>query len=739
MRWWVWCWLGFLYGQGGCSGYVEGWTLPWALVRVSCAGEEWVLESDSSGYFRLGGLCGDSCRILVRVGRHYIADTLISLPLQGVLELGLWHAGVADVVIWGARFASLLHLDAEAIQSRPEVFLAQQLLEVPGVSLSGAGPLLQKPLLDGLGGTRIVYIQEGIPLASQQWGVEHAPEMDPHMGSELSVELGSRPVRYGTEAVGGVIRLGQESLCSLPSMQGHVQATGLTNGRGAVLNGYLQGTIKGWGYRLQGSGGLLGTLRAPHYLLAGTSAQWGHFSTRLQKTWSCWQLDGLYAQYNANIGIFWGQHVGNLADLEQALSASRPLVTGDFTYHIQAPYQEVAHELARLTIRYAPTSRTMWSCTYARQFNYRAEWDAVGVYARSGLPAARFQLTRHTLQLSWQKGSWEAGLGAHYERNAVGGSYFIPGYERYQPFGYFVYQRQGWMVGIRWEPIYWKVYHVFEREGVRRTGVVLSKVVRWWLSWGLELEKTWPFAHYQITARVAYLARTPNVAELYSYGYHQGRAAFEIGNPHFSLEKVWHARLEGWGETFSWGLSLYYSPSFLYGRIDSPIVSLRGAALSWRYAQEPVALVSWGAHKDWSLGRFWRLRLEGAVPLGWRNASSPAEAPKKTKNQVWRFLGLLPPPNATLSLAFNFARWQVKVGYRYHMRALAWDPALDLRPPPRAYGLALAELSYKVGPWRLSLSGDNLLNTSYRQYPDLMRYYADQMGRQLRFSVSYDF
>ncbi len=738
MRCWVWCWVGLLYGQDPCRGYVEGWTVPGALVRIKCAEEAQVTQSDSSGRFRLMGLCGDTCRVSVWIGRHRVADTLIQLPTGGLLELGSGHAWAEEVVIWGAQHAGPLPLTSQAVWARPEAFLAQQLLEVPAVALGGAGPLLQKPMLDGLGGTRIVYVQEGVILASQQWGQEHAPEVDSHLGSHLMVELGSRPVRHGTEAVGGVIRLAQESLCCLPTIEGRVQAAGLSNGRGLSLNGHVQGTIRGWGYRLQGSAGLLGTLRAPRYLLAGTPAQWGHFSARLQRVWSRWQVDGLYAQYNITMGIFGGLHVGNLADLERAIAAAEPLITGDFSYRIQPPYQEVAHELARLTVRYAPSSRTLWSCTYARQFNYRAEWDAVGLYARAGVPAVRFQLTRHTLQLSWERSRWEASAGAHYERNTASGSYFIPSYERYQPFGYFIYQHRGWTAGIRWEPLYWRVYDVPERQGLLRTGVIIPVLARWWASWGVEVEKIWRLGPSLVVGRGAYLCRAPNVAELYSYGYHQGRAAFEVGDPRFRLERVWHGRLEWRAERFFSGLSLYYSPCFIYGQIDLPIVSLRGAALSWRYRQEPVVLLSWGGYWDQSLGQHWRIRLQGAVPLGWRQASTGRPTGEAIL-QTWRLLALLPAPSLTLSLQFSVKDWQAKAGYRYHTKALIWDPEMDWLPPPRAYGLAFAELRYQLQRWRLLLSADNLFNVRYRQYPDLMRYYADQLGRQVRLGVSYEF
>ena len=70
-------------------------------------------------------------------------------------------------------------------------------------------------------------------------------------------------------------------------------------------------------------------------------------------------------------------------------------------------------------------------------------------------------------------------------------------------------------------------------------------------------------------------------------------------------------------------------------------------------------------------------------------------------------------------------------------------PADDFAPAPEAYTLlgasAKAEIPLRTTTLRLGLSGHNLLDTAYRDYTSLIRYYADQPGRDVRLRVGVDF
>ena len=755
-----WVLLGFLLAQpteAPCETHLTGQKAPQLEIRLSGrAFSPLNVPAFRERFSWRIPSCRDTIRVQVFQGQKPLLDTLVItgeglkdtvffeggwIGFEGGLEGKVVSRPIATVVITGS--AGHLHqVEVGAVSPRPEGLLAQQVSGIPGIYLAGAGPLLQKPLLEGFGGTRVTYLQEGLPLASQQWGEEHAPEIDPLSAERVYVELGARPVLYGTEAVGGVI--GTETPLNYKKpLTGRFSLTGLTNGRGGLLSGTLGGHYRTYHYRLHATLNRLGTLKTPTYFLTGTASEQAHFAFHLRKTWQKIVLSAHYSQYNAIFGLFQGSHVGNLSDLQRALEAPIPPVTSTFTYQRLPPYQSTTHELTRFQLRYFMSEKALWTFTYARQYNRRSEWDAVGVYARAGKPAIDLQLTRHSflqeMLLSLpQDNRLRLGLNFHYERNYAQYAYFIPRYEKYHPAFYALLSKSFWEAGIRVEPLYWVAYGVPERAGRLLTGRYWPRLSAWWAAWGAELQRQWLLSadtsgtSHVFTFRVAYLQRPPNAAELYAYGYHQGRAAFEIGQPTFQTENIAHLHLDWLYLRTYLCLSAYYSPSFIYARVDSPIVWIRGTSLAYRYQQAPATLLSLTGRYVQPFFDFLTVTLQGGML--WASY---------LREGAWRPLPLLPAPYIEPSV--EFARWGWRVWAALRLTAHQWryDPQADLAPPPPGYGLLSAGIQYQPRAarleWTFSLSGDNLLNQPYRQYPDLMRYFANQSGRQVRLNVRMEF
>ena len=76
-------------------------------------------------------------------------------------------------------------------------------------------------------------------------------------------------------------------------------------------------------------------------------------------------------------------------------------------------------------------------------------------------------------------------------------------------------------------------------------------------------------------------------------------------------------------------------------------------------------------------------------------------------------------------------------------RQRRFDLDADFAPPPPAYALLGAEagIAVPLGAQRLtfSLTGRNLTNTRYRDYTNLLRYYANEPGWDVMLRVSLDF
>ena len=61
-------------------------------------------------------------------------------------------------------------------------------------------------------GNRILIINNGARQTGQQWGADHAPEVDMNGSASIRVIKGSDAVRYGSEALGGIIVMEQAPL-----------------------------------------------------------------------------------------------------------------------------------------------------------------------------------------------------------------------------------------------------------------------------------------------------------------------------------------------------------------------------------------------------------------------------------------------------------------------------------------------------------------------------------------------
>jgi iron complex outermembrane receptor protein len=85
----------------------------------------------------------------------------------------------------------------------------------------------------------------------------------------------------------------------------------------------------------------------------------------------------------------------------------------------------------------------------------------------------------------------------------------------------------------------------------------------------------------------------------------------------------------------------------------------------------------------------------------------------------------------------------MSITYSYNFRQSNIQEAQDILAPPPAFGL----LDFTIGlkevwsgyVYTLSLRGNNILGTRYRQYMDRLRYFADSPGRNITLDIGIEF
>lgn len=96
--------------------------------------------------------------------------------------------------------------------------LMQTLEKVPGVNAMTIGSGQSKPQIRGLGFNQVVVVDGGIKHEGQQWGADHGLEIDQFAAGTVEILKGAASYLYGSDAIGGVIRVNPPLPPALHSM-----------------------------------------------------------------------------------------------------------------------------------------------------------------------------------------------------------------------------------------------------------------------------------------------------------------------------------------------------------------------------------------------------------------------------------------------------------------------------------------------------------------------------------------
>lgn len=756
----------FSYGQvEPCSISLSGTVidehdkegLSYAEIFIPAIGRGAV--ADAEGNFKIDALCAG--KLMVRVmhlGCEPIERTL-NLTKNEVLQFRLEHHAhelkefeVArerpDENVGQARSV----LDKSEMENSGGRNLTEMLSRIAGVNVLSTGPTIGKPIIHGLSGNRILTLNQGIRQEDQQWGTEHAPNLDPFSSDVLTVVKGAASVQYGSDAIGGVIITEPVELPRSEGVSGEVRGVGQLNGAGGGGNAILQGGLKGlrgFGWRIQGSGKILGDSRSPEYVLSNTGMNEQGFSGAVGYRTIRFNAALYYSWFARELGILRASHIGNVTDLEAAISSGRPWYVGDFTYDIGSPRQKVEHQLAKAEVGYAVSDRGRVVLTYGFQTDGRSEYD-VRRGGRSGVPALDLSLTSHTGELVFKhwlgsKVHGKLGMSGLFQRNinqpGTGIRPLLPNFEK----------RTGGLFLIEHLPI----SDLLELEAGARIEGTFIEVAKYDLEGDLvrprheftnhafALGANWTVKDsVRLRVNLASAFRPPHVSELYSEGLHHGAAAIENGNDQLKSERSVKGTLDLEAIWFRGKLhtdiTVYMDGigNYIYLRPQGVQLTIRGAFPVFNYVATNALLYGSDATLEYDFVRHWSIRSRSSIVRG----------RDRTRNE-WLFQ--MPADRSENSLVYSLAKvggWkavEISVSSTYVARQTRFPVGLDFSVPPRSYHLigmqASATKAIGKHELRLGISGTNLFNAAYRDYLDRFRYYADARGTDLSVWLRFSF
>ncbi len=733
---------------------------PLAYASVHIVGTNLGATTDEEGTFILYNLCEDSSyTIAVSHIECEHKTQVIRLVENKVFHFYLHHHVLSEVLVLERAVApqaaqAAESLSGEALTQRQALPLGEALRQLPGVSVLNTGTTIAKPVIHGLHSNRIAIVANGVTLEGQQWGAEHAPEVDPFTAQRISVVKGAAGVRYGVGAIAGAVVLEPAPLRQRPGVGGWLYSGLNSNGWGGTVAGAAdwkpqQGSLA---LRLQATAKRSGNLRAPDYWLSNTGLEEVNLSALAEGRTGLWRHEAILSRFAQRIGILQAAHIGNLTDLQRAIGRATPLNNDDrFTYFIARPFQRVQHYTARHRVKRALSDRWKLSAQYAMQFNLREEYDVVRrTGSAADRPQQRFRIWTHALDAAIEHEPirhWEGGMGGQllYQYNLVGRGGLIPDYQSWGGSWW-------WLERWRHFPKPWEV-EVGLRYDYRRTAAsttgslyeVDTTVYFGGLSANLGLVRRLG-QRVRLTLNTGYAWRPPHVNELFARGVHHGAATYEEGRPDLQPEKAWNSNLSAHYEHQRlWGaLTLFRNQvqNFIYLDPQRTLVlTSRGAFPAYFYTQANAML--YGADASLSVPLPVGLAFEGRASLlrAFRMVPDSAEG---TPQRDW--LPLMPADRFQYGLYWsNMRNTKQPSDQTPHTYArLTGTTALQQTRIPKEGLLAEAPSAFTV--WSLEvghtftlrkrpgqsletgLTARNLTNARYREYLNFFRFFVDEPG-----------
>ena len=652
--------------------------------------------------------------------------------------------------------------------------LGESLKSIAGVNSLQTGPSISKPVIHGVYSNRILILNNGVRQEGQNWGNDHAPEIDPFIATKLSVIKGPASIRYGSDAIGGVVLVDPKDMpksdgrksdgrpgqggASGPTgtIDGEVNLVGMTNGRVGAASGMIEGAagkqLDGLSWRLQGTVKKAGNAQTPTYYLGNTGYNEDDYSATLQyhKTHAGGQL--YYSDFHSTIGIATASVIGSEADLYQAFARSQPADTAKFTYSIQRPYQTVDHHLLKASGYVDLGSAGRLEGVYAFQRNVRKEYDADLSYNSQtsnvdNIPDLDFELNTQTADLLWEHapiahtitGSIGANFITHgnYEQ---GTSYYqlIPNFVDYGG-GLFAIERAElgkWLLegGVRYDYRWLRAYALDPtnpRVEVRPTYD--------WRDPTFNMGVKYRFGEaFSALYNFGTAWRPPQVIELFADGIHQSAASWEIGDSALTLEKAYNNNL-----SFTYGSKrlavelggyVNYFHHYIYLKPDlSTVQTSTGAYPAFTYTQVNALFTGMDLSITYNITDHFSFTSKTSIVRA-RNETIhdwlifiPADRTDNGLRYTWDSLG-------------RIRNFHIGVGNLGVAKQSRVPPNSDYTAPPAGYDLWSADAGCSL-PWGkkgidLNLAVTNLTNVSYRDYLDRFRYYVNALGRNVVLRVT---
>ena len=671
---------------------------------------------------------------------------VISLEVDETLLNELMVTAVKDSLTESIR--SITVLNKQELDKRRGQTIGQMLQSLPGVTTMTTGPAVSKPVIRGLHSQRIALINHGVTQEGQQWGSDHAPEIDPFSPDRLEVIRGAAGVEYGIGAIGGVIRVDTDPINRSDIIDGTVSLNGYTNnnqGAGSLrLEGGL-GSSKKIGWRIQTSYRNASDSESPRDVIRNSGFRENDVATTINYTHKKITHDLHYSHFSTNLGIFRGAHIGNVSDLERAIELGRPTVDFQSSRGIDNPRQEISHDLLRYEGILKTKNNHSIQLNVGWQENRRKEFDLHRTFSNDPSvlddPAFDLELTTWTADLKLKhtvtsSGLWgSVGITSMKQANVrqTAGS-LIPNFSSWTVGAFAL---ENWSsdsdkvtleAGLRADVHWREVFTVEDRSVIENNFTYFSPSFVGGVTY--KFTDTW-----SVSGTISTAWRPPGVNEQFSDGVHHGTARFEQGNLDLDPERSFNTdvTLRHNGRRTYWQFSAYNNIIDNYIFLepgDAPVLSIRGSFPFFNYEQIKARISGFESLFEYQFSRQFKTGSSISLLRGWdRTRETPLIFMPSDRFNLFTHYDL---PNGGNKI---FTDRYLELRGTIVRRQTHFPKGVDFAPPPDGYKLLDIEAGTKVDLGNrditLSIVVSNVLNSSYRDYLSRFRYFIDDPGRNV--------
>lgn len=589
------------------------------------------LMSGLKGDFSFNPVSSGDYRLKISYIGYHSVDTLLAVHSDMNLHFHLEEDTTLldQVVVSASGTRSVSHVEKvtnQELVSRFTGSFAKTLESVPGVNAMEIGAGASKPVIRGLGFNRIAVAENGAKQEGQQWGADHGLEIDAFSTEEVEVIKGVGTIEYGSDAIGGVIKINNEKIPQVHSFSGGATVFGKTVNDSYGASVQLKAREDNFFYKFKVTAQDYADYRVPTDKIYYLNTQIPIYGKRMKNTaGNNLSLYGQIGYVNNRVknilsisnvydksGFFPGSH--GLPDITTVVD------DGDHR-NIELPHQNVNHFKVVNSTAIDLTDTEKLSFVLAFQNNKRQEKSRFHTHfsnqqAPVSNPDLELQFSLNTFDasakyeyLSPNNHKSTIGVQYNYQNNTIAGyGFLLPEFKKsgigaFAIHEHYVNSQFVWEAGLRADyaqidikPYYDGILYEFLIDGGHSTESAHDYAQR-----SRPLDKDFTSvngmigAKFELTPQINLGAtlgtnfRFPTAIELASNGVHHGAFRHEKGNPDLKPEQglAFDFRASYETESFSTTLSpyVYYFDNYIFLKPTGNFSVLPDSGQIYEYSQ----------------------------------------------------------------------------------------------------------------------------------------------------------